>query len=29
MKVIIEIPKEFEKHFDKDRFEDSIALIAG
>lgn len=28
MKVIIEIPKEFENHFDKDRFEDSLKRLS-
>ena len=27
MKVTIEIPKEFEKHFDNDRFEDSLKRL--
>ena len=28
MKIVIEIPKEFEDHFNSDRFEDSLARIA-
>lgn len=27
MKVIIDIPKEFEKHFNNDRFEDSLKRL--
>ena len=27
MKVTIDIPKEFEKHFDNDRFEDSLKRL--
>lgn len=28
MKIVIDIPKEFEEHFKSDRFEDSLARIA-
>lgn len=28
MKIVIEIPKEFEEHFNSDRFEDSLARVA-
>ena len=27
MKIIIDIPEEFEKHFDNDRFEDSLKRL--
>lgn len=27
MKIIIDIPQEFEKHFDNDRFKDSLERI--
>ena len=29
MKLIIEIPKEFEKHFNRDKFEDSLNRLKG
>ena len=29
MKLIIKIPKEFEKHFEKDKFEDSLKRLKG
>ena len=29
MKLIIEIPKEFEKHFNYDKFEDSLNRLKG
>lgn len=28
MKIVIDIPKEFEEHFNSDRFEDSLARVA-
>ena len=28
MKLIIDIPKEFEEHFNKDKFSDSLARVA-